>query len=147
MLNMDKFIIEITPELPKLISDEIISSDYINLIDTKVVLAELSDQYEIIYHLAGNSYRYYPASILTILNDLHIEWELIRSRVPHAMTLSGYTVLAIDFVGEAALFADPLDRSTSGASKRIGEPIWVLSVEEAFRIAIERVLRAIRSAG
>lgn len=142
---MNNFTIEITPDLPQYISSEPISFDYINIIDARVALADYPKYYEIIYHLAGKSFRYYPASILTILNDLHLEWELVRSRVAHSMTLSGYTVLEVSFEGEAALFADPLKQSPSGASTLIGEPIWVLGVEEAFRAATERVLGVIRS--
>ncbi len=108
-------------------------------IDAESVLRNHPEEYDIEYMIGGCSFRYYPASILTVLNDLHQEWGLVRDRIPHAMTLSGYTVLEMDFEGEAVLFYDPV--KTSGETRqRVGEPTWVIAVEDAFRVATEQAL-------
>jgi hypothetical protein len=140
MLNMNNFAIKIEPGLPETPFHGSISLDEI---DAKGILSRHPEKYDIIYNVGGQAYRYYPASILTILNDLHQEWELIRSRKSHAMTLSGYTVLNMDIDGEAVMLRDPL--STIG--QPVSDVIWVVAIEEAFREATEKVLGAIHGAG
>lgn len=141
---MSTFNIKIVPDIPDY--EGVIYFDKINDLSYKYINISFETEYEIIYHIAEESFRYYPSDILTILHDLYHEWQLVRTRTPHLMTLSGYTVLEIDFEGEAVIFKDPVEFSVSGVSKLIGEPVWVLAVEEAFREAIERVLGLVQSA-
>lgn len=140
---MATFKIEIDPAMPESAQ---VAPMSLEDIDAGNVLDHHPEQYDIIYHLDGRSFRYYSADILTILNDLHQEWELVRSRTPHLMTLSGYTVLEITFEGESAVFLDPVD-GLANEKKRIGDPIWVVAVEEAFHSATEQVLSVIRGIG
>lgn len=140
---MTVFKIEIDPALPESAHGEPMSLENINAGN---VLDQHRENYDVVYHLDDRAFRYYPANILTILNDLHQEWELVRSRTPHLMTLSGYTVLEIVFEGGAAVFLDPLEGS-AGEKKRIGDAVWVVAVEEAFRSATEQVLSVVRNAG
>lgn len=141
---MSKFSIEIIPDIPQ--PEEPIHFENIDNLSYQDIGISYEEEYEIIYHIGEESFQYYPSGILTILYDLYDEWKLVRSKTPHSMRLSGYTVLEIDFEGEAVIFKDPMEWSRHGVTKKIGEPIWVLAVEEAFRAAIERVIGLIQRA-
>jgi hypothetical protein len=85
------------------------------------IQAAYSEEHRIEYIVNGEMFTYYPASILTILNDLDLELELIRSREDHLMTLSGYTVLRSEFHDEMTWIIDQVARGPDGHDKVIGD--------------------------
>jgi len=134
------FQIEITPALPRAKSSKAISLDGL---DHGTILDKHPEKYDIIYYVAGQRYAYYPSSILTVLNDLYEEWTLIKGRSPHIMTLSGYTVLDMNFVDDSVRFLKPLPGSPVGRVFLCECPYD--TVEQAFRSATEQVLSFVRS--
>lgn len=78
-------------------------------------------EHDIIYFVNDRSFRYYPASLVTILNDLYQELESAQNGESHMMTLSGYTVLEIQFRVGKAIFFDPLRHSLEGRNEPLGE--------------------------
>ncbi len=135
---MSEFIIKISPELPEIVTHHEISLDGI---DFARVYKQHPEEYDVIYKIDNFSFQYYPTSIATVLNDLHQEWELVRSRTSHEMTLSGYRVLDMLINGDNVIFENPTISSEN--KKQIGESFSILSVEETFRSATERVLNEI----
>lgn len=100
------FSIEIQPSVPAE-SEVCLPADFSNL-DYEAILRQHSEEYDVLYHVDGQIFGYYPSSVVTVLNDLHWEWEQTRDRLSHSMTLSGYTVLTIEFIGDLAFFSDPV---------------------------------------
>jgi len=132
------FIIEFKPELPKIKRKT--ASLSLGGLDFQRILTVHTQEYDVTYRIDHRLFCYYPASILTVINDLHQEWELARSRTSHLMTLSGHPVLEVEFDGETALFLDPVQLLGFRVRKPIGEPISSSAVEATFEAAFQHVL-------
>lgn len=74
---------------------------------------DIGHYYDVRYVICGERFQYYPAPILSVINDLDLELTLVRDRQSHEMTLSGYAVLNVDFVKDGALFRRIGSRSTT----------------------------------
>ncbi|CAN0416653.1 unnamed protein product, partial [Phaeothamnion confervicola] len=104
-------------------------------LDWTEILAVHTQYYDVLYRIDGKLFCYYPADVVTVLSDLHFEWQCARKRQSHVVTLSGYTVLDIDFQGETARFYDPLERSLGSERQSIGGEFSAESIEFGFRSA------------
>lgn len=92
---MSEFQITFAPPLPPVVAiDPPMRLDHV---DVATITARYRTEHDVLYSIGGMVFAYYPASILTVLNDLHLEWCLIRERGSHDVTLSGYTVLEAVF--------------------------------------------------
>lgn len=96
-------------------------------------------KYDVRYLVDGRVYGYYPASLLTVLNDLAQELELCERRESHEMTLSGYTVLILEFDEAGGTFSDPVVRGARPAGGQIGEPMAQEEICAAFRSAVHDI--------
>ena len=96
-------------------------------------------KYDVHYVVDGRVYGYYPASLLTVLNDLAQELELCERRESHEMTLTGYTVLILEFGEAGGTFADPVMRGARLTGGQIGEPMDPDDICAAFRSAVRDV--------
>jgi len=137
-LNVSTFTIEFEPELPKVKRKT--ASLSLDCLDFARILTVHRQEYDVTYRIDNRVFSYYPASIATVINDLHQEWELARSRTSHLMTLSGYPVLEIEFEGETALFLDPAQLLGFRVRKPIGEPVSPIVIEATFQSALQHVL-------
>jgi hypothetical protein len=90
------------------------------------------------YKLAGRTFGYYPAHVTTVLADMLAEAEAFAGRVDHGMTLSGYTVLLVEFRDGKAVFRDPVNSARTGGRLIAGgyDPD---EIAEAFRSAADAV--------
>ena len=142
---MSSFRVEISPPLPPA------SCEYEGE-DIRELLAEdISQLLQVVcdvrYHVSQRLFCYYPSSILTALNDLHLEWDFVRKRASHDMTLSGYPVLTMFFNGERALFYDPVEAARDpDAAPLVGE-LDGACVEREIKSALDAVWSLIRCAG
>lgn len=109
---MSSFRITISPPLPY--QDVTPSDVLLDDLDYARILLSHTQEYDLTYHVDSFEFRYYPASIITVLNDIHEEWILARQRANHDMTLSGYTVLRIEFEQDNVVFSDPLPNDQVG---------------------------------
>jgi hypothetical protein len=141
---MSSFHIEMHPSLP--FKREPLGTVDLNGLDWGEILKVIPDEYEIIYYIEGEQFRYYPASIATALNDLLLEWDCIRRRASHRMSLSGYTVLEMAFDEEGVCFFDPIARVRDPGVSPLATPIPIAVVEDIFREVIERVLGLVKQA-
>ena len=133
---MTRFAILITPEIaPSRRRTEAIEWDEIDV----AAASDRFKQYDVHYLVDGRVYGYDPASLLTVLNDLAQELELCERRESHGMTLSGYTVLTVEFDEAGATFSDPGVRGTRAAGGQIGEPVDPDAICAAFRSAVGAV--------
>jgi hypothetical protein len=97
-------------------------------------------EYDIAYWIDDRQFRYYPASIVTAINDIQLELDLIRERNNHYMTLSGYTVLELRFSDGRARFYDPVGVGKDRKDKPIGTDFDATAIERAFKSAIDSLL-------
>lgn len=109
-------------------------------LDSLAVAAAYTIEHDILYSIDGRIFAYYPASILTVLNDIHLEWTLIRERSTHDVTLSGYTVLEAIFEQGGFQF-----RSPAWPPAPVGERFDTVSLEAKFRAATAEVWGLVRS--
>lgn len=137
-LNVSTFRIEFEPRLPK--AETKTTSLSLDHLDVGRILTGHTQEYDVRYRIDQKTIGYYPASIITVLNDMYEEWTLARSRTSHTMTLSGYPVLQVEYDGETALFLDLVQFLKYGIRKPIADPISALDVEAAFRSALEHIL-------
>lgn len=139
---MSSFTIEFKPELPKIKRKT--ASLSLDGLDFGRILTLHPQEYDVTYRIDHQVFGYYPASIVTVINDLHEEWKLARSRTSHIMTLSGSPVLEIEFEGETAIFLDPSQLLGFRVRKPVGEPMSALGVEATFEAALQHVLSVAR---
>lgn len=136
---MNSFSVEIYPNIPDyFFSQDSIDNFCIDKININKVMEKNIEEYDLIYKVNGMIFRYYPSSILTLINDLDLEMNLFKERSNHIVTLSGYPVLEIDFDGESVLFIDPI-RDGVGERRILGDRFWVFAVEDVIESALNRV--------
>jgi hypothetical protein len=97
-------------------------------------------EYDTIYWIDDVSFRYYPASILTVINDIHSEWELIKRRESHQMTLSGYAVLDLFFTREGVQFRHNVGPVGRRRSQPVGATFGASKIETSFKLALDSLL-------
>lgn len=102
-------------------------------------IANVTGEYNLTYSVSGQRFCYYPSSLATLLNDILWEWQLMKDRKAHQMTLSGYTVLEADFDGDDALIYDPLDRVRLGSAARPVGSLSALEVEYELKSKLDAV--------
>lgn len=102
------------------------------------VQASYSHEHLVQYVVNGELFAYYPTSILTLLNDLNLELTLLRGRENHEVTLSGYTVLRLEFHGDVAQLFDPARRDDDRPEESLGE-YEVAELESKFQSAAATV--------
>lgn len=110
-----------------------------SVLDFKRITENCPSEFDIRYLLDGRRFSYYPASILTILNDLHLELGLFQKRKPHDITLSGYTILRVSFLGEFAVFTDPVEELHGDMGRAVCGNVIAIDVEESMRNAVQNV--------
>lgn len=101
-------------------------ADWLSVSFVQHVQAAYPHEHLVQYAVDGEIFAYYPASILTLLNDLDLELALFRRRENHDMTLSGYTVLHVEFQGDLARLFDP----TRCDHHQHGEPLGDFAVAD-----------------
>ena len=124
------------PRRPKLVFDTSIID-----IDVKSINKNYKIEHRLEYRIGKNVFTYYPASIITILNDLDLELCLIKKRISHSMTLSGYEVLRMEIDSDKATLFDPTSRS---GSNKIAGVFLVDELESKFQKSIIEVLNGIQ---
>jgi hypothetical protein len=95
-------------------------------------------QHDVWYVVDENIFTYYPTDIITVLDDLTVEWMLAVERKSHDMTLCGYTVLEIRYSGEMARFFDPGARS-KGGELPVGDEMDSAYIEKVFADIVSTV--------
>jgi hypothetical protein len=141
-MPMSNFVIEFRPALPPAPGSQ--GDISLKSVQVDKVLNAFPQPYDVWYDINGSRYCYYPTSILTMLNDIHLEWELIRKRESHNMTLVGYTVLEMTFTGETICFFDPVERA-QGRGEPIGGEFAADVIEKTFKSALDALWSLIRS--
>jgi hypothetical protein len=109
-------------------------------VDVAAVTAGYPRQHNVIYSIDGRNFAYYPASILTVLNDVHLEWMHIRARISHDVTLAGYTVLEAVFEDGEFQFLDPRWPPTP-----VGDRFDAALLEDMFKTATDAVWSVVSS--
>lgn len=133
---MTEFAIEFDPKIP---GDATGKIDYdLSTLQAKVIMSTIPTEYNLIYVIDGTRFFYYPANILTVLNDLDLELSLVRDRRAHGVTLSGYTVLEIKFENECAHFFDPVG-GVGYSRRKIGTGVDAAELENELMYSIARV--------
>lgn len=112
---------------------------FIEDLDVAAVMASIAGLYNVEYHINGIPYSYYPSSILTVLNDIHLERELMRRRESHHMTLSGYTVLRAEFRGRDIYIFDPVVYGDHASARPPIATMKAEIVDDAFERALDRL--------
>ena len=135
---MSEFRIEFDPPVPP--APHRYSKISLDRLQCDQITRAFSQEYDVIYCIDDKQFRYYPASILTVINDIHWEWEFAKRRESHNMTLSGYTVLDLVFTGEKAQFFDPITPSQSSGKNPVGSEISAGATEVAFKSALDTLL-------
>jgi hypothetical protein len=69
--------------------------------------ADGQPDYDLRYIINGKVVGYWPASLATLLGDLLGELDALQRGGAHNVSMSGYTVLSADLVGENVTFRDP----------------------------------------
>lgn len=141
---MGKFTVEIEPSVPPaLVVPSKLSLDGL---DYNKVLSNIPGEYNIRYYVEEESFTYYPASILTITNDIFLEWELTQKRESHNMTLSGYTVLTMIFKNDYVYFIDPTSVHNEPEVRQVGGRFDPYIVENMLKKRVEDLLYMLRNA-
>jgi hypothetical protein len=135
---LSEFLITFDPPLPA--AAAIDPPSKFDDLDPVAVAAGYATEHDIRYVIDGRVFAYYPASILTVLNDVHLEWTLIRERSTHDITLSGYTVLEAIFERGGFQF-----RSPAWPPDPVGERFDPDCLEAKFREAAAEVWGVVRS--
>ena len=136
-MPMSSFTIELRPPVPPApYPQENISLSDLNL---RELLDNFQQEYDIIYHIGGKTFCYYPASIVTVLNDIDWELQLIKKRESHLVSLSGYTVLELLFDDGKAVFYDPVERAHNSAAKPIDDAFDPINLEKAFKECLDSI--------
>lgn len=135
---MSKFTITFDPPLPRVVA--INPPSTLENLDVSAIASGYKTEHNVLYNLDEKVFSYYPATILTILNDIHLEWMLIRGKFTHDVTLSGYTVLEAIFEQDGFQFRDPAWPPTP-----VGERFDAAYLEGKFRITIATVWGLIQS--
>lgn len=135
---MSRFLITFDPPLPLAVTAE----PPLDLagVDVIAVAAGYPHEHNILLSIDGRIFAYHPASILTVLNDIHLEWMLIRQRVSHDVTLSGYTVLEAIFERESVQFRNP-----AWPPAMVGNKFDATCLEDVFQAAAARVWGLVQS--
>ena len=102
---MSEFQIAFNPPLPAVAAMD--PPMRLDDVDVSAVTTGYRIEHDVLYSIGGKVFAYYTASILTVLNDLHLEWCLIRERCTHDVTLAGYTVLEAVFEEGCFQFRSP----------------------------------------
>jgi hypothetical protein len=102
---VSEFLISFDPPLPA--AGTTVPPLKLDGVDVAAVVAGYPHEHHVIYSIDGRAFGYCPASILTVLNDVHLEWMLIQGRRSHDVTLAGYTVLEAVFEQGGFQFRDP----------------------------------------
>ena len=140
---MSNFSIFFHPPLP---SVEIKTTDLsLEALNVRLVLDKYPVYHSIVYTIDGAKFEYYPASVITVLNDLHLELKMLEERRSHHMTLSGYTVLEVRYQNEMAQFYDPLGPATVGKEVWVGKDIPCEAIEMEFMRATLEVVNLVRA--
>jgi hypothetical protein len=140
---MNAFNIVFDPPLPEAseLRDDLSLSD----IDYEKVLQDIPEFYNIQYIINEETFGYRPASIMTVLNDIHLEWSLCRARKSHDMTLSGYPILKAVFDGDEVRFHD-LKKLIKLKEERSLIGIFEAEfIERAFGFSLESILLLIKT--
>lgn len=114
-------------------------------LDYAAINSLIREEYDVHYVVFGRKFGYYPASIITVLSDIFEEHEQACNKNSHLMTLSGYTVLGVDFVGDQAQFFDPAKRLREGKEGWIGERLDAGKVKQVFKSALDDIWFLIQS--
>lgn len=137
---MSEFSIAFDPPLPTAIIME--PPLRLDELDVGAVRAGYPTEHDVLYSIDRRVFAYYPASILTVLNDIHLEWTLIQERSTHDVTLSGYTVLKAIFEQGGFQFHDPPWPPTP-----VGAPFDAAYLEDRFQAATAAVWGFVQSIG
>jgi hypothetical protein len=135
---VSEFLISFDPPLPD--SKAVAPPATLKGVDVEAVSAGYPYEHDVIYTVAGKSFSYYPSSILTVLNDIHLEWMLIQGRNSHDVTLAGYTVLEAAFEQGGFQFREPAWPPTP-----LDGIFDAAYLEERFEAAVARVWGVIQS--
>lgn len=135
---MSRFLITFDPPLPSAVTAE--PSLDLAGVDVATVVAAYPHEHNVLISIDESIFAYCPASILTVLNDIHLEWMLIRERVSHDVTLSGYTVLEAIFEQERVQFHSP-----AWPPAAVGDKFDATYLEDMFQAATARVWGVVRS--
>lgn len=90
--------------------------------------------YSMSYKIHDRTFSYAPANILTILNDIYLERDLIASLNSHMMRLSGYPVVGILIERNIAQFYE----AVRGTQTLIPGAICIQDVLDQLQIAAKR---------
>ena len=131
------FEIDIAPHLPVV---EITpgSVDFSRL-DFARIIENVTGEYDIRFIINERRFSYYPSSVLTVLNDLHLELDLFRLRKPHDVTLSGYTILRVRFEDRSAIFVDPVEELHGDVNRATCGDAIASDVEQKLQSAVRNV--------
>jgi hypothetical protein len=124
--SLSEFLIIFDPPLPPaVIADRpIVLED----VDIRSVSQRYTQDHDVSFAIDGEIFSYYPSSLLTVLNDIHLEWTLIQKRLSHDLTLSGYTVLEASYEHGRFQFHNP-----AWPPAPVGNPIDAVYLECKFR--------------
>lgn len=129
---MSEFTITFNPPLP--VTAAIEPPSKLEGLDVAAITAGYVIEHDVLYAIDGRVFAYYPSSILTVLNDIHLEWTLIQERGSHDVTLSGYTVL--EAIAEQGGFQF---RSPAFPPMPVGDIFDATYLEDKFRMAAATV--------
>lgn len=139
---MNHFKIMLDPPIPR--APGVYPKISLDMIDLDKTIQAVSQEYNIYYLAAGRYFTYYPASILTIINDIDLEFTLIQKRKSHLMSLSGYTILEMVFTGERVYLFEPFD--VLGSEKKpIGAAFEASYIEQAFKVTLDSLWHLIKA--
>lgn len=135
---MSKFAIAFNPPLPSTVPID--PPLGIGDLNAPAIITRYDTEHNVVYSIDEKKFCYYPSSILTVLNDIHLEWMCIRERRSHDVTLSGYTVLEAAFEKGSFQFFNPAWPPTP-----VGDRFDTLYLEDQFHLAIAAVWGLVQS--
>jgi len=136
---MSAFEIEIEPAVRE--SAQSYDPDLIYKLDFQTIEAVFQQEFSLFYSFSGRRFGYYPSSIITIINDVHLEWTNIVSRKSHEIKICGYTVLLMDMEHDiASVFVPSLDDR-----KEVGMGLDAGLLERKFRSKLNDLYGLIKS--
>ena len=101
--------------------------------------ADDQPDYDLRYVISGKLVCYYPASLATLLGDLLGELEALESGKAHHVSMSGYTVLAAEMVGDNVIFRDP------GLAAEVVGVVALADVQAALETASARLWACLKA--
>ncbi len=91
-----------------------------------------------VFRVAGRTFGYHPADASVVLGDLLGAAEIISGRIDATISLSGYTVLLVEFREDRVFFRDPAGSYPNGGAP-VGGSFHADEIELTLRRAADAV--------